>query len=243
MTTLRGKVAVITGASSGIGRACAVALAAEGCRLVLVGRRLHALEVVAESLRGEVEVEVVAGDIADPATGAAVVDATVSRFGRVDLVLSNAGIYVAGEFAETPPESIQGIVGTNVFGAIAIVRAALPYLLESKGDVLFTSSVSGHQAIHWEPVYSATKHAVQAFAHGLRRQLADSDVRVMSVAPGVVLNELWGYSGDDERSDDVVASARGIRSDDVAEAVVFMLSRPRHVTVRDLVILPTGQHI
>jgi ribitol 2-dehydrogenase len=241
MTALRGKVAVITGASSGIGRAYAVALAAEGCRLVLVGRRLHALELVAESLTGEVEV--VAADIADPATGALVVDAAVGRFGRIDLVLSNAGIYVAGEFAETPTEAIHEIVGTNVFGAIAIVRAALPNLLESKGDVLFTSSVSGHQAIHWEPVYSATKHAVQAFAHSLRRQLVDADVRVMSIAPGVVLNELWGYSDDDKRSDEMVASARGIRSDDVAEAVVFMLSRPRHVTVRDLVILPTGQDI
>jgi ribitol 2-dehydrogenase len=241
MTALRGKVAVITGASSGIGRSYAVALAAEGCRLVLVGRRLHALELVAASLSGEVEV--VAGDMADAATSAAVVEAAVARFGRVDLVLSNAGIYVAGEFAETSTESIHEIVGTNVFGAIAIVRAALPYLLESKGDVLFTSSVSGHQAIHWEPVYSATKHAIQAFAHGLRRQLADSGVRVMSIAPGVVLNELWGYSKGDERSDDMVASGRGIRSDDVAEAMVFMLSRPRHVTLRDLVILPTGQDI
>jgi ribitol 2-dehydrogenase len=241
MTALHGKVAVITGASSGIGRAYAVALAAEGCRLVLVGRRLHALELVAASLSGEIEV--VAGDIADVATSAAVVEAAVTRFGRVDLVLSNAGIYVAGDFTETSAESIHEIVGTNVFGAIAIVRAALPYLLESKGDVLFTSSVSGHQSIHWEPVYSATKHAVQAFAHGLRRQLADSGVRVMSIAPGVVLNELWGYSDGDERSDDMVASARGIRSDDVADAMVFMLSRPRHVTLRDLVILPTGQDI
>ena len=241
MTALLGKVAVITGASSGIGRAYAVALAAEGCRLVLVGRRLHALERVAASLGAEVEV--VAGDIADAATSAAVVEAAVARFGRIDLVLSNAGIYVAGEFAETSTESIHEIVGTNVFGAITIVRAALPHLLESKGDVLFTSSVSGHQSIHWEPVYSATKHAVQAFAHGLRRQLADSDVRVMSIAPGVVLNELWGYSDEDDRSDDAVAGARGIRSDDVADAVVFMLSRPRHVTVRDLVILPTGQDI
>jgi ribitol 2-dehydrogenase len=241
MSVLRGRVAIITGASSGIGKAYAEALAAEGCRLVLVGRRADALQTVATALGGEIEV--VAGDIGDPATSAAVVEAAIARFGGIDVVLSNAGVYVGGDLIDTTIESIEGIVATNVFGAIAIVRAALPHLLASKGDVFFTSSVSGAQAISWEPVYSATKHAVTGFTHALRRQLVGSGVRVLSIAPGVVLNELWGFSDTDERSEDMVATAKGIRSSEVADAMVFALTRPRHVTIRDLVILPTDQEI
>jgi ribitol 2-dehydrogenase len=105
-----------------------------------------------------------------------------------------------------------------------------------------TSSISGHQAIHWEPVYSASKHAVQAFVHGLRRQLLQNGVRVGAVAPGMVLNELWGVE-DPEEIERRAAAGEGLRSEDVAEAIIFMLTRPRNVTVRDLVMLPRRQDL
>jgi ribitol 2-dehydrogenase len=110
------------------------------------------------------------------------------------------------------------------------------------GQIVVTSSVAGHQAIHWEPIYSASKHAIQAFVHGLRRQTMKHNIRVGSVAPGVVLNELWGYT-DPAAINAKVAAHEGLRSEDVADAVLFMLTRPANVTIRDLVILPQIQDI
>src|SRR5438445_652167 len=107
---------------------------------------------------------------------------------------------------------------------------------------LVPGSISGHQAIHWEPVYSATKHAVQSFVHGVRRQVAEHGIRVMSLAPGMVLNELWGFT-DPARIDEKVAARAGLRSEDVADACLFMLTRPLNVTIRDLVILPQNQDL
>ena len=114
-------------------------------------------------------------------------------------------------------------------------------IAQRSGDIVVTSSVSGHQAIPWEPVYSASKHAVQAFVHGLRRQVSEYGVRVGSLAPGRVLNELWGIGADDIEPE--VAAGAGLRSEDVAEALEFMVTRPRHLTIRDLVILPCTQDL
>jgi ribitol 2-dehydrogenase len=119
----------------------------------------------------------------------------------------------------------------------------LPHLLAQRsGDILVTSSISGHQAIQWEPIYSASKHAIQSFVHGLRRQLLTTGVRVGAVAPGMVLNELWGKV-DPAEIDQKVGQGAGLRSEDVAEAIVFMLTRPQNVTIRDLVILPRAQDL
>jgi ribitol 2-dehydrogenase len=110
------------------------------------------------------------------------------------------------------------------------------------GDIVVTSSVSGHQSIHWEPVYSASKHAVQALTHGLRRQLIGSGVRIGAVAPGVVLNDLWQVT-DAAAVADGVAAGTGLTSEDVADAILYMLTLPRHINIRDLVMLPINQEI
>lgn len=239
---LGGQVAIITGASSGIGRSYAQALATVGVRTVLVGRSTERLAAVADAL--PTESVFFAGDLADPAVSEQAVALALAAFGRLDIVLANAGLYVGGDVADTSITAIQELVGVNVLGAMATVRAALPHLIaQGAGDVLVTSSVSGHQDIHWEPVYSATKHAMQSFVHTTRRNLVGSGVRMGAVAPGVVLNELWGIAEGADGVDDQVAARTGIRSEDVADAVLFMLTRPRHVTIRDLVILPTDQEI
>lgn len=240
--SLQGKVAVVTGASQGIGLACAAALSAAGADVVLVSRSEEKLEQAASGLPGRTAV--LAADVADPATGLRAVETAVGAFGRLDLVLPNAGIYVGGDLAETDPAAITQLVATNVTGVMSLVRAALPVLLEQgSGDVLVTSSVAGEQDIHWEPVYSASKHAVTSFVHSVRRQLVGTGVRVGSVAPGVVLNDLWGFGKDEGSVQAEIDAGRGITSEDVADAVLFMLTRPRHVTVRDLVLLPSAQEI
>ena len=238
---LNGKVAIVTGASSGIGRATAFAFAREGVKQALTARSADKLETVAKELPGESLV--VPADMTNPQDIAPLVRRTLEHFGRLDILLANAGIYVAGDVIAGDPDAWDQLIQTNVSGVFRLVHAALPHLIESgSGDIVVTSSISGHKAIYWEPVYSASKHAVQAFVHGLRRQLLQSGVRVGAVAPGIVLNELWGV-GDPAEIERRATAGEGLRSEDVAEAIVFMLTRPRNVTIRDLVMLPRTQNI
>ncbi|MBK0417534.1 SDR family oxidoreductase [Leucobacter sp. CSA1] len=239
---LEGKVAVLTGASSGIGLAVAEALLAAGCRVVAVARSAERLAELAATAPDRVHA--VAADVGDPGVAERAVAEAVERFGRLDIVLPNAGIYIGGDLAETSAESIAQLVSTNVTGVMTLVHAALPRLVEQgSGDILVTSSVSGVQDIPWEPVYSASKHAVHSFVHTVRQQTAETGVRIGAIAPGVVLNPLWGFEHGSAEEAEKIAERTGIRSSDVADAVLFMLTRPAHVVIRDLVILPTGQDI
>jgi ribitol 2-dehydrogenase len=232
---LKGKVALVTGASSGIGRAMAKALAAEGAKVVLVGRSAERLDKVASDIGGDTLT--VAADLTKPAEVDRTVAEAIEKFGRIDILLPNAGLYIPGDVAEGNPDAWDELLSINVNSVFRLVRAVLPAMIERKGGhIIVTSSIAGHQALHWEPVYSASKHAIQSFVHGLRRQVAAHNIRVGEVAPGVVLNELWGYT-DPKAIDAKVESREGIRSEDVAEAVIFML------TIRDLVILPQNQDI
>lgn len=238
---LTDRTILVTGASSGIGRSTARALADCGANVALVARSRDALERVAEEIGAHAVA--IPADVTDPRQVDELVARTLERFGRIDALFANAGIYLPGEFAETDPMEFAHLIDTNVTGVMRCVRAVLPHMIgQGSGDILVTSSVSGHQAIHWEPVYSASKHAIQSFVHGVRRQVSEHGVRVGAIAPGVVLNELWGES-DPERIEQAVTEGTGLRSEDVAEIVVFMLSRPRHMTIRDLVVLPTNQGI
>jgi ribitol 2-dehydrogenase len=238
---LSGKVVLVTGASSGIGRAMAMALAAEGAKLALVGRSAERLGAVAERIGNGAAA--IPADLTKPGEVERAVAEASSRFGQIDILLPNAGLYIPGDVADGDPDAWDELLSVNINSVFRLVRAVLPQMIERKaGHIVITSSVSGHQAIQWEPVYSASKHAVQAFVHGLRRQVAAHNIRVGSVAPGVVLNELWGYT-DAAAIDAKVESREGLRSEDVADAVVYMLTRPANVTIRDLVILPQNQDI
>jgi ribitol 2-dehydrogenase len=238
---LDGKVAVVTGASTGIGRAVAAELLGCGADVVLAARSQERLDEAAAAL-GPGCAAVVA-DVTRADDVRRLIDGTLESHGAIDILVANAGVYVGGDLWESDPEALDRLLTTNVNGVVRTVREILPHLLErGEGDILVTSSVSGHQAIHWEPVYSASKHALQAFVHTLRRQLIGSGVRVGAIAPGVVLNDLWGVSDPAEIAAKV-ARGEGIRSEDVADAVAYMLTRPRHVTIRDLVILPRDQPI
>ncbi|MEZ5726045.1 MAG: SDR family oxidoreductase [Paracoccaceae bacterium] len=241
MSDVRNKVALITGASSGIGLATAEALAAAGAKVALVARSADKLVAAAERI-GPNAVAIPA-DLTAPDASSALLAEVEAKLGPVDILMANAGVYLAGDLVGNDPAAIDRVLQTNVGAVFQIVRAVLPGMIErGGGDILITSSVAGHQAIPWEPVYSASKHAVQSFTHGLRQQVGPQNIRVQAIAPGIVLNDLWGIS-DPAEIDAKADAGDGLRSEDVAEAALFMLTRPRNVTIRDLVILPRAQQI
>ena len=238
---LSGKVVIITGASTGIGAATARALAQLDCKLALAARsadRLHALAAELGPQALAVPTDVTVG-----AQVSELVVKTLKQFGRVDVLFANAGIYIPGEAADGDPDAWANLMDVNIDGVLRSVHAVLPTMMEQRsGDILVTSSISGFVDIHWEPIYSASKHAIQGFVHTLRRQVATYGIRVGAIAPGRVANELWGFT-EPAAIEAEVAARTSMRSEDVAEAVVFMLSRPPHVTIRDLVMLPQNQDI
>jgi ribitol 2-dehydrogenase len=239
--SLSEKVVIVTGASSGIGAATARALAHQGCRLTLAARSADKLRALAKEL-GPAALDVPT-DVTNGADVAQMVARTVERFGRVDVLFANAGIYIPGQVAEGDPEAWAQLMDVNIDGVLRSVHAVLPHMMgQQSGDILVTSSISGFIDIEWEPIYSASKHAIQGFVHTLRRQVAAYRIRVGAIAPGMVANALWGLT-EAEQIEKQIEERASMRSEDVAEAVIFMLSRPPHVTIRDLVMLPQNQDL
>jgi len=238
--SLSGKVVIITGASSGIGEAFARLLAAKGCKLTLAARSVDKLEALAAEL--DAESLVAPADMTEPAEIANMVACTLERFGRIDVMCANAGIYVPGEFADGDIDELTRMLRINIDAVLRCAHAVIPSMKAAgAGDIVVTSSISGFIDVQWEPIYSASKHAVQTFVHTVRRQLVGTGIRLMSLAPGQVANPLWGFheAADVER---VSAGERThLTSEDCADALFYMLSQPRRVTIRDLVILPQNQ--
>ena len=180
---LSGKVALVTGASSGIGLAIARELHRLGATVVIAARSRERLDSAVASV-GE-RCTAVVTDVTRAEDVDRLVEGTIDAHGGIDVLVANAGVYVGGDVWESDPDALDQLLQTNVNGVVRTVRAALPHMVErGSGDILVTSSVSGHQAIYWEPVYSASKHALQAFVHGVRRQLVGTGVRMGAIAPG-----------------------------------------------------------
>lgn len=236
MQSLHGKTALVTGASTGIGRVTALALAREGVRVAITARSADKLMTLAREIGPDTVV--IPADLSKPQEVDGVIDAAINRLVHLDVLFANAGIYIAGDAAEGDPDEWDKLLMLNVHAVFRSINRVLPHMRKNGGgDILVTSSISAHQVIPFEPVYGASKHAVNAFLHALRQQVAGQNIRVGSIAPGTVLNELWGYT-DPAEVDRKVATSEGLRSEDVSEAALFMLTRPRHVVIRDLVILP-----
>lgn len=241
-TSLAGKVVIITGASSGIGAATARLLAEEGCILTLTARSVDKLEAIANDINAESLV--IGADMTIPSDIQGIVDQTISKFGSIDVMFANAGIYIPGQVEDGDPDAWSNLLSVNVDAVFRCAHAVLPQMKkQGSGDILVSSSISGHIDIHWEPIYSASKHAVQTFVHTLRRQVAEYGLRVGSIAPGAVANELWGFHDPDEIDRLSIEEHGYLKSEDVAHAVAFMLSQPPHVTIRDLVMLPQNQDL
>ena len=234
---LAGKVVIITGASSGIGAAAARLLARQGCKLTLAARSLDKLEALAAEL--DCDSLVVRTDLTEPTDIDNMVQGALDRFGRVDIMLANAGVYIPGQFADGDIDAYSTMLTLNVDAVMRCAHAVIPAMrAQGGGDILVTSSIAGTMDIVGEPIYSASKNAVQTFVHTLRRQLAEHGIRVMSLAPGPVANPMQQIYTPEDANRAVYEAGSHLASEDCAEAILFMLSRPWHVTIRDLVLLP-----
>ena len=233
---LEGKVAAITGAASGIGLECTRHLVAEGARVVMIDRdedrlREHAAEIGAAAIPLVV-------DLLDGKQLSGILPRILEKAGRLDIIHANAGMYIGGPAAEGDPDAWDRLIQLNVSAAFRTVNAVLQHFIDQKsGDVIFTSSVAGVEAVVWEPVYTASKFAIQAFLHSTRRQVAPHGVRMGAVLPGPVVTPLiddWPKA----KVEEALTNGSLMQPKEVAEAVVFMLTRPAGVVVRDLVIMP-----
>lgn len=235
---MKGKVAAITGAASGIGLECARTLHAEGATVVLVDRAKDKLDSLCKEI-GEGALPLVV-DLLDGPQVSGMLPRILELAGRLDIFHANAGAYIGGPVAEGDPDTWDRMLNLNINAAFRSVHAVLPHMIAQKsGDILFTSSIAGVVPVVWEPIYTASKFAVQAFVHSTRRQVAQHGVRVGAVLPGPVVTALlddWPKA----KMEEALANGSLMQPKEVADAVLFMLSRPRNVTVRDLVILPNS---
>src|SRR6266536_64531 len=231
---LSGKVAAVTGAASGIGLECARAFMAAGARVALVDRAEERLKDLCSDIGSQAVPLVI--DLTDPVSVSGMMPQILQLAGRLDVFHANAGSYVGGEVLNGDPDAWDRMLNLNINAVFRSVHAVLPHMVERKsGDIIITSSVAGLVPVVWEPIYTASKHAVQAFVHTVRRQVAKYGLRVGAVAPGPVVTALisdWPK----ENLDEAIAAGGLIEPVEVAEAVLFMLTRPRNVTIRDLVI-------
>jgi NADP-dependent 3-hydroxy acid dehydrogenase YdfG len=225
------KVFLITGASTGIGAATARYAGRGGHRLVLNARSEDRLRALAGELGGDEHVLVVPGDVTRWEDQQRMVAAALKRFGRLDVVLANAGFSGARGFLNDDPDTWRSMILTNVYGVALTIRASLEALKETRGHVLLMSSVAGRRAMPGS-LYSATKWAVTAMGESLRQEVDGSGVRVTVVEPGAVHTPFW---------DDPSALEAPLTADDIAEAVMFAVTRPPHVDVNEILIRPTSQ--
>jgi NADP-dependent 3-hydroxy acid dehydrogenase YdfG len=222
-------VFLITGASSGIGKATARRAAEAGYRLVLAARRVDRLEALADELGSKGRALAVRSDVTAWDEQEAVAQSALDAFGRLDVVFANAGFGAARGFLESTPEHWREMVLTNVYGAALTIRATLPALKESRGHLVLTGSVAGRRALPGS-LYSATKWAVTAMGEAARQELNETGVRVTLIEPGMVDTPFF---------DNPVSGA--LQPDDVARTVLFAVSQPAHVDVNEILVRPTAQ--
>ncbi len=248
--SLAGQVVVITGASSGIGAATARAFAATGVRLALGARRVDRLEAQAPDLTaaGAAEVATFAVDVRDPAEVDTFVGQVVDRFGRVDVLVNNAGLARGTEHLDdTTPvawDAWNEMLDTNVKGLLAVTRRVVPVMeAQGSGHVIMLTSIASHDVYEGGGVYTASKHAALAIAETLRLEVAEHGIRVTAISPGLVETEfsVVRYRGNQNAADNVYAGMTPLQGDDIAACIVFAASRPPHVNIDEMIIKPLDQ--
>lgn len=235
---LQGKVAVVTGAASGIGLASADALLSAGARVVLVDRDEAALAQLCGARGGAAMPLVI--DLLDPKACATLVPRALEMAGQIDIFHANAGTYVGGDLVDADTAAIDRMLNLNINVVMKNVHDVLPHMIERKtGDIVVTSSLAAHFPTPWEPVYASSKWAINCFVQTVRRQVFKHGIRVGSVSPGPVISALLA-DWPEEKLKAAKESGSLIEAGEVAAAILFMLTRQRGVTIRDVVLMPTN---
>jgi NADP-dependent 3-hydroxy acid dehydrogenase YdfG len=248
---LQGTVSLITGASSGIGAATALALAARGTAVAIVARRRERLDELAGRIQGQDGTAlVIEADVTDEEQARRAVQRTVDELGRLDTLVNNAGMMLLGPIENAPLEEWRRMLDVNVAGLLYCAHAALPHLLRAAeqeprrvADMVNVSSVAGRVARLGSGVYNLTKHGIGAFSEALRQEVTGRHVRVSLVEPGAVETELSSHNRPQIREQ--IAQTFGdierLQAADIADAITYIVTRPRHVAVNELLIRPTEQ--
>ena len=248
---LQDTVALVTGASSGIGAATATALASQGAAVALAARRRDRLDALAAQIRDQGGTALVLEcDVTDQQQAVAAVERTASELGRLDTLINNAGVMLLGPAADAPLAEWQQMVQLNVLGLLYCAHAALPHLLSAAdddprhvADLVNISSVAGRVARSGSAVYNLTKHGVGAFSESLRQEVTGRHVRVSLVEPGGTATELRSHNRE-EIQEQIEARFDGVevlQAQDIADAITFIVTRPRRVAVNEVLIRPTNQ--
>ena len=250
-TPLEGTVALVTGASSGIGEATAEILAQHGAAVALVARRIDRLDDLAAKLRSDgASVLPIQADVANRDEAYEAVDRVAAEFGRLDTVINNAGVMLLGPIENAPVEEWERMVNVNLLGLLYCSKAALPHLLkaadgEPRGvaDLVNVSSVAGRVPRLGSGVYNATKHAVGAFSESLRQEVTGRHVRISLVEPGAVTTELVSHNRPEIRDQmsQRFAGTQRMEAADIADVIGYIVSRPRHVAINEVLVRPTEQ--
>ena len=247
MSTLQGSLSLVTGATSGFGEAIARRLAAEGSSLAITGRRADRLEAVAAEIRSEhkVEVRTLAFDVRDRAATEHALAGAGTLLAIADILVNNAGLALALESVQAGnPDDWDQMIDTNVKGLLYVTRAVLPGMVaRRRGHIVNIGSVAGHLVYAGGAVYSATKFAVRAISDALRYDVLGTGVRVTNVEPGLAETEfsLVRFKGDKERAGAVYRGVEPLTAEDVADAVLWAVTRPPHVDVQSIILMPTDQ--
>jgi NADP-dependent 3-hydroxy acid dehydrogenase YdfG len=248
---LQGTVALVTGASSGIGEATARELAARGAAVAIAARRKDRLDRLAREIeQAGGRALAIEADVSDREQAQSLVSETVERLGRLDIVINNAGVMLLGPIVDAPVEEWDRMIALNLQGLLYVAHAALEHLIAAAGDdprhvadLVNISSVAGRVARSGSGVYNLTKHGVGAFSESLRQEVTRRHVRVSIVEPGAVETELTDHLRDEVREQ--VASRFGgierMQADDIADAITYIITRPRRVAINELLIRPTEQ--
>ena len=247
MQHLKNKIILVTGASSGIGQACAVEFARQGARLILAARRKDRLDILASKLSKDHKAEVltISLDVRDQKAVQKAVEGLPAKWADIDILLNNAGLSRGLEkIQEGVIQNWEEMIDTNIKGLLYVTRAVLPGMVtRNSGHVVNIGSIAGHEVYPAGNVYNATKFAVKALNKAMRLDVFGTNIRVTSIDPGMVETEfsLIRFRGDKQRADKVYQDVRPLQAEDVAEAVVWCCARPAHVNIEDMIITPTDQ--
>ena len=248
LTDLNGKAALITGASSGIGHATALAMAKEGIAVALAARRRDRLEILAAKITADGgRAFVVEADISDHRQATYAVSETHKAFGRFDILVNNAGVMLMGRVHGADIADWRRMIDVNLMGLLYCTHAALDLMVpKQSGHIINISSIAGRIPLPLFAVYNASKFAVNGFTEALRQEVVKQDVRITTIEPGIVSTELTGTITDPEVSAMLTQAFEGVTSleaDDIARAVVYALSQPGHVAVNEIMVRPTRQQV